>query len=118
MAMTLNHVVFALYTVASATALILIKLHLSPALASLRGTLAWNHLVPAAAGAGLYVTSFLLWLYVLTKYELSVAYPISVGLTLAFTALGGVFLLGETMTPLRLVGMALILGGVVAITRS
>lgn len=116
--MTLNHVVFAAYTVASATALILIKLHLSAALASLRAAPDWSHVLPAAAGAVLYAVSVLLWFYVLMKFELSVAYPIAVGLTLAFSALGGVFILGELMTPLRVFGIAMIILGVVAVARS
>ena len=116
--MSINHAVFAAYTVASATALILIKLHLAPALGSLRTTPDWGHILPAASGAILYGVSVLLWFYVLTKFDLSVAYPIAVGLTLAFSALGGVIILGEILTPLRILGIAMIMAGVVAVARS
>lgn len=58
----------------------------------------------------------LLWLGVLSKWEVSKAYPL-VGLGLAFTVFVGM-LLGEHVTPQRTGGVALICLGVILVSRS
>ncbi len=53
------------------------------------------------------------WFLVLERYELSVAYPIFVGLVFGSTILGSVIVLGEPLTATKLLSIALILAGVV-----
>lgn len=69
------------------------------------------------AGMALYVTAMLIWLYVLKSVNVSYAYP--------FTALGfvlviaiGYFGLKEAVTPMQLVGIALVISGIFLIARS
>lgn len=69
------------------------------------------------AGLSLYVTAMLIWLYVLKQVEVSYAYP--------FTALGfvlvtavGYFFLAEQITPVRLVGLGLIIAGIFLVAKS
>ena len=64
----------------------------------------------------LYGLGAIVWLGVLSKWDVSKAYPL-VGLGFAFTALIG-FLIGEEMTMTRLVGVALICSGVFLVGRA
>lgn len=59
--------------------------------------------------------SALVWLFVLSRVPLSTAYPF-VALGIAVTVLGGRFLFHEALTPLKLVGVFLIMAGIVAIS--
>jgi len=47
-----------------------------------------------ALGAACYIGSFLIWMIVLARNELSVVYPIAVGSTLALSSLAAVMLIG------------------------
>src|SRR5580704_17665138 len=57
-------------------------------------------------GLSLYGVGTLLWLGVLSRTEVSQAYPF-VGLGFVLTALIGYFLFGDTLSPLRIGGIAL-----------
>lgn len=68
-------------------------------------------------GLGCYVVSLGLWLLVLARAEVSLAYPLlSIGYVL--TALVGYFVLGESVGPMRVAGLVLICGGIAVISRS
>jgi multidrug transporter EmrE-like cation transporter len=71
---------------------------------------------PALIGIGLYGLSVLNWAIVLSRMELSVAYPLmSLGYVFAFAV--GCWWFGEPVNAVRLVGVAVILVGIVLITR-
>jgi multidrug transporter EmrE-like cation transporter len=63
----------------------------------------------ASLGVVLYGGSFLLWLYILSRNPVSFAYPIAVGVTLAITVLGAYFFLGEKVTIIQVIGIAVML---------
>lgn len=68
-------------------------------------------------GLGIFVVSALFWLVVLSRTSLSFAYPfaaLSYVLILAFDR----FALGEPITAVRYAGVALIIGGLVLISRT
>jgi len=68
-------------------------------------------------GMACYGISIGLWLMVLSRVEVSLAYPfISIGYVI--TAATGFLFLGESVTPLRLAGIVLICMGVAVISRS
>jgi multidrug transporter EmrE-like cation transporter len=69
------------------------------------------------AGLALYGFGTLLWLQVLSRTDLSQAYPF-VGIGFVITALVGTFLFGETMTALRSTGIVLVIIGIYLIARS
>ncbi len=71
-------------------------------------------LVWLAAGLACYAFSMLSWLFALTRYELSFAYPF-LGITYVLVYLGAVFWpqIGEQLSWQRTVGIALILTGVI-----
>ncbi|MAL77712.1 MAG: small multi-drug resistant family protein [Sneathiella sp.] len=68
-------------------------------------------------GLVIYALSVALWLWVLSKVDLSVAYPF-VGLGFVVTMLFGIVLLNENVTMPRVLGTLLIVGGCVLIGRS
>jgi multidrug transporter EmrE-like cation transporter len=69
------------------------------------------------AGLFTYVASAGVWLYVLSKLEVSKAYPF-VGLGFVFTLIFAYFFLNEPLTLLKVAGTVLIVAGVVLISTS
>jgi len=69
------------------------------------------------SGVVLYLLAVLLWFVVLSKAELSFAYPL-ISIAYIITAVMAVFLFGENITIVRWLGIFLIIGGVFLITRS
>lgn len=70
-----------------------------------------------SVGHGLLLVSIGLWLFVLSKIEVSAAYPLlSIGYVI--TAVAGVLFLGENVSPSRIGGIILICMGLVLIGRS
>ena len=69
------------------------------------------------AGMACYALSIGLWLTVLSRVDLSIAYPfLSLGFVVAAAA--GHWLFGEPLGPARLLGTALIVAGVLLIARA
>ena len=68
-------------------------------------------------GLFMYGVGFIAWIFVLSRVDLSVAYPF-VGLSFIFTLLIGAFVLGETVTVGRAAGVLLIAAGCVLVARS
>ena len=68
-------------------------------------------------GLMIYAFSVLAWLWVLSRLDLSLAYPF-VGVSFIVTLMFGVFVLNESVTPARIVGTLLIAVGCVFVARS
>lgn len=68
-------------------------------------------------GLAIYGSSVAVWLWILSKVDLSLAYPF-VGVSFVVVMLFGVFLLDETVSPLRMIGTLLIATGCVLVARS
>jgi drug/metabolite transporter (DMT)-like permease len=64
-----------------------------------------------------YVTSMAVWLLVLSRTEVSVAYPM-ISLGYIATAIAAWYLFGETLTPARVAGICVIMVGVYLVARS
>jgi multidrug transporter EmrE-like cation transporter len=68
-------------------------------------------------GLACYVVSVVVWVMALSRVEVSVAYPLlSVGYVV--NALAAWYLFGEAVTPMRLIGIGVIIVGVCLVTRS
>lgn len=68
-------------------------------------------------GLASYLLSFVVWMLVLSRVDVGVAYPcLSIGYVLAL--LGSWAFLGEPLSMGRALGIALIIAGVVVVTRS
>jgi multidrug transporter EmrE-like cation transporter len=108
---------FAGYVVLGVLGLVLLRANLAPATTLVRvGELARGPVLLAALGALSYATSFVLWLVVLARVPLSVAYPIAVGTTIAFSTLFAWLLLREPVSLRMLVGLVLIVAGVTLVS--
>jgi len=68
-------------------------------------------------GLMMYVVSVAMWLWVLSKVDLSVAYPF-VGISFLITLAFGIFLLDETVSQTRIAGTILITAGCILVGRS
>jgi multidrug transporter EmrE-like cation transporter len=95
--------IFCGYVLASAAGLVLIK-----QAGEIRS---WRF----AAGFLLYGAGFLVWLWILRRLPLSVAFPTAAGALIAATVLGGYLFLGERLLIAQAVGIALILVGIVLV---
>ena len=87
----------------------------------------WNNLLPIGmkivmspyiiGGIFCYVLSVVVWLLVLSRMDVSVAYPLtSIGFIL--TAVAAYFLMGEPISMVRFAGIVVIIGGIFLITRT
>jgi len=72
---------------------------------------------PIVAGLTCYVISVGVWIVGLSRVEVSIAYPM-LSLGYVVNALAAWWLFGEALGPQRWAGMALILAGVVVMSRS
>jgi drug/metabolite transporter (DMT)-like permease len=70
-----------------------------------------------ALGFSCYAIGALMWLFVLSKIDVSMAYPF-VGLGFVLTMLLGAVLLGEQVGVWRIVGTGLVIGGILLVMRS
>ena len=68
-------------------------------------------------GLLIYGLSVTIWLWVLSKVDLSVAYPF-VGISFLVTMGFGAFLLNENVTPIRILGTILIASGCLLVGKS
>ena len=113
--MTILLVVY--YLLASSFGLILLKMFmtdtgLSVIMANKWLLLDWRLLL----GGFLYASSFISWIFILAKLQLTYIYPIIVGLGYVMIILLSVIVLGESPNLYRFIGIALILVGVVIVS--
>lgn len=100
--MTIAWVFFG-YVLASAAGLVLIK--------RADTVSSWRFV----AGFVLYGAGFLVWLWLLRRLPLSVAFPTAAGALIAATILGGYLFLDEKLVSAQAVGIAFILVGIVLV---
>ena len=67
------------------------------------------------SGLVFYVLSTLLWLFALSKTDLSQTYPFTL-LTFILVMLASIFIFHETMTMNRIIGSLIIFGGVIVVS--
>lgn len=75
---------------------------------ALTSPLIWGGMICFGASAGL-------WLLVLGKLEVSMAYPL-ISLGVVLTTMAGIFILGESVSIYKVLGVALIITGVVILS--
>lgn len=105
-------VLFAVYALLSAGGLVLFKLGGQGAGLRVDGgglslQVGWKLI----AGVLCYLCSFLLWLYIVSRTQLTFALPLSVGIVNVLVFLGSAKFLGEQITPLKIAGLAVIVVG-------
>jgi len=68
-------------------------------------------------GVILYVASFIMWLSLLSIVDISAAYPIFVSAAFLIVMIASVFLLGEHLTALRILGTMVVALGILMVSR-
>lgn len=69
------------------------------------------------AGLGIFALSVVTWLFVLSRMEISQAYP-AVALGVVVTALGGYMFFDEVLEPIRIFGIGIVVVGVAVVAAS
>lgn len=95
-----------LYAAVSGCGLYLLKVNL-PALPSLN--------INLFIGGGLYIASFLVWLWMLKQYPISIIFPLATGLLIVVTQFLGV-VLGEVFPVNKIIGVGVIMLGIVLLS--
>ena len=113
---TMIVVLFILYVCLSAGGLILFKLGSGDMRVNVTSTIfsirfSWKMLL----GIVCYGCSFLLWLYIVSQMNLSLAMPLSVGLVNLLVLLGSAFFLKEQITVFQWAGVMVIVVGLALI---
>jgi multidrug transporter EmrE-like cation transporter len=81
----------------------------------------FERLVTSAAfmtGVIFYGAAAIVWFKVLSIAEVSTSYPILVGLTFTLVTVGAVLFFNETINPLKVAGIVVILAGIIMISRA
>src|SRR3954471_24137358 len=101
------------YATASVSGLILIKASIPAAKALLFNQRNYLNtpVLLIFLGGMLYVASFSIWMIILSRNDLSVAYPIAVGITIVMTIVGAGIILSENITFGRIVGSIVVFLG-------
>jgi multidrug transporter EmrE-like cation transporter len=73
--------------------------------------------LPIIGGLSCYVISVVVWILGLSRVDVSIAYPL-LSLGYVLNAAAAWWLFGEAMTPMRLLGIGVIIVGVYILTRS
>ena len=68
-------------------------------------------------GLALYLIGFVLWAKVLTKVDISTAYPIFISLAFTMVVVGSRLFFHESLTPLKLGGIIVIALGIIVVSR-
>jgi drug/metabolite transporter (DMT)-like permease len=116
---TVAYTILGVYAVISSLGLLSLRAAMVPALPALRrhdwSAVPWFMLL---GGASLYAVSFLLWLIVLAKLPVAVAFPIAVAVTVTLATLGSMIVLSEHVRMMQWLGIGFIIAGVFMTARA
>ena len=113
---TMQLITIVIYLFLSAGGLILFKLGSKLSAVSIileKGVLGFSINVYSLAGLCCYLLSFVLYMQIVTKYDLTRIYPITSGLVYVLVFLGGIFILGENLSVVKFIGSVAILLGII-----
>ncbi len=105
---------FVLYVVLSSSGIILFKLGSTAVEFTLTDKiLGFNISYTSLLGLVCYLVSFVLWMIIIGKNDVSYIVPIGLAATNVTIMLGATLFLGETFSFYKIIGLGLILGGIV-----
>ena len=109
---------YAGYAVTTSAGLLLVKYWLPAARLAWRNGDIWSRpMLSVGTGALLYILSFALWLLIVERLPLSIAFPTALGASMIAIALGSALALSETIGWVQIGGMMLILAGIALVAR-
>jgi drug/metabolite transporter (DMT)-like permease len=107
--------VFIAYALSSGCGLILLKIAMSKNDSSLSTLRYVIFDLKFLVGFSLYVCGFLLWMYILSKFNLNVAFPIAMALFFIVSSLGSYYVLGEVFSLKHVIGTCLCFLGIILV---
>lgn len=116
--MSQNILLYTAYSILSATAIILLR--------TTSSKLGWpinlSVVEPRLAlifmsAAAMYIASFGAWVFILSRTDVTIAYPICIGLTMLASTVLAITFLDESLTAHKLIGMLLLFFGVFFLSR-
>ena len=113
----MNIILFILYVVLSSSGLILFKLgSLNPNINFDVFGFAINISIKSIIGILCYGFSFILWMIIVSRMNLTIAMPLSVAIVNTLVVLGSHFILNEKMSVTQGIGIFIVIFGVMLIT--
>lgn len=107
-------VLFAIYVILTSGGLILFKLGSSNLAMGIKGSgFFMNISLVSLLGLLCYLLSFFLWMFILSKNDVSYILPLGVAVTNVVILIGSHYVLGEAISRNAVIGIALIVIGVV-----
>lgn len=112
--MLMSKLLIALYIIATSSALLILKLgaKAGPPIDYANGGVHFNINAYTISGIALYGISFLLYTFLIAKYDLGYIIPLTTALVYVLIFAGSSVLFNESFTALKIIGIALVLGGV------
>lgn len=110
-----NWFLVSIYAFTTAGGLVLLKLGAKslPLVSFVGGKTTWNIGILSFTGITLYGISFLLYTFLISRFELGYIVPLTTGLVYILIFLASFAIFNETFTPIKLLAIALIIGGVI-----
>lgn len=112
----LNILVFFAYAVSSGSGLILLKMALSEHSVNFSTLMKIVTNSKFMIGFFLYLVGFILWMYILSRFKLNVAFPIAMALFFIISSAGSYLVLREPFTVLHIFGIILCFIGILLVS--
>lgn len=111
----MNKLIIAAYVVATAGGLVLLKLGTSGAgfLSIVDGKFTWNISLLTALGIATYGISFLLYIILISKFELGYIVPLTTALVYILVFSASYFIFKEHFTAVKIIAIVMIMGGAI-----
>ncbi len=110
----MSKIIIALYVLTTSAALIVLKLGTRIGQPNyLNGKVAFNINAYTMAGVVLYGTSFLLYVYLISKYDLGYIIPLAAAFVYILIFTASFFIFHETFTAMKVIGITLIVSGLI-----
>lgn len=108
----------AAYAITSSAAVLLLRKGLPQAVDAFRNReFAHGLSLYMTGGALLYAVSFVFWLLILARTYVTIAFPLALAIATTLTVSGAVAFLGEKLSPVRALGIVVILVGILLLGR-
>lgn len=106
---------FIVYVIVSGSGLIILKIALNETPLSPKNLMQVFFNVKFLIGFSLYALSFLMFIFILSKFKLNVAYPLATALFFVYINLASYFILKESFSVQQVIGIIFCMFGVVLI---
>ena len=111
----LNILLFIGYALCSGSGLVILKTAMNNKVARSLTLIQTFLQIRFIIGFVLYAAGFLLWMLILSKFKLNVAFPIAISLFFIVSGLGSYFVIKESFSAIQVIGILLCLGGILLI---